>query len=176
MLPSHYPPPQAHQACSRTRTVPYQPPLTLIQMCRDVPGGPVVKILPQCRGVWVQSLVRERRLHKPHGQNKQTKPRKTEATLGLPWGHSIQDSTCQCRRQGSDLWSGKIPHAVVQLTLRATATEPECPRLGATATEPECPRPGATATEPECPDREPQPLSLSARDWEPQPLNLSARD
>jgi len=28
---------------------------------------------------------------------------------GLPWWPSGKESTCQCRRQGFDPWSGKIP-------------------------------------------------------------------
>ena len=31
---------------------------------------------------------------------------------------------CQCRRHGFEPWSGKIPHAVEQLSLCATTTEP----------------------------------------------------
>ena len=45
---------------------------------RDFPGGPVVKTTFQCRGLQVQSLVRERRSHIPWGQ----KPKhKTEVIL-----------------------------------------------------------------------------------------------
>ena len=36
--------------------------------------------------------------------------------VGLPWWHSGEESTCQCRGQGFYLWSGKIPHAVEQLS------------------------------------------------------------
>ena len=38
-------------------------------------------------------------------------------TLGFPWWLSGKESTCQCRRQGFDSWSGKIPHATEQLSL-----------------------------------------------------------
>ena len=43
---------------------------------------------------------------------------------GLPWWLSRKESTCQCRRHGSDPWSRKIPHATEQLSTRTTATEP----------------------------------------------------
>ena len=39
---------------------------------------------------------------------------------GLPWWLSSKESAFQCRRHGFDLWSGKIPHAVEQLSLGAT--------------------------------------------------------
>ena len=44
--------------------------------------------------------------------------------LGLPWWLSGKEVTCQCRRQGFDPWSRKIPHAVEQLSSRAAAIEP----------------------------------------------------
>ena len=43
---------------------------------------------------------------------------------GLPWWHSGWESACQCRGQGFEPWSGRIPHAVEQLGPWATATEP----------------------------------------------------
>ena len=43
---------------------------------------------------------------------------------GLPWWRSGWESTCQCRGHGFKPWSGKIPHAVEQLSPWATATEP----------------------------------------------------
>ena len=60
---------------------------------------------------------------------------------GLPWWLSSKESTCQCRRHGSDPWSRKIPHATEQLSARATATEPVPQSLGAAtaACEPESP-------------------------------------
>ena len=37
---------------------------------RDFPGGPVVKILPsRMHGVWVRYLLKELRVHMPHGKN-----------------------------------------------------------------------------------------------------------
>ena len=49
----------------------------------------------------------------------------------LPWWLSGQESTCYHRRHGFDPWSGKIPHAVKQLSPcvkllspHATVTEP----------------------------------------------------
>ena len=36
-------------------------------------------------------------------------------TQGLPWWRSGWESACQCRGQGFEPWSGKIPHAAEQL-------------------------------------------------------------
>ena len=47
-----------------------------------------------------------------------------KANLGLPWWLSGKESTCQCRRHWFDPWSGKIPHASEQLSLRARTVEP----------------------------------------------------
>ena len=44
---------------------------------------------------------------------------------GLPWWLSGYESAWQCRGHGFDPWSGKIPHAVEQLSLCTTTTEPE---------------------------------------------------
>ena len=35
-----------------------------------------------------------------------------------------EESTCQCRGHEFNPWSGKIPHAVEQLSPRATTSEP----------------------------------------------------
>ena len=43
---------------------------------------------------------------------------------GLPWWLSDKESACQCRRHRFDPWSGKILHAVEQLSPCATTTEP----------------------------------------------------
>ena len=43
---------------------------------------------------------------------------------GLPWWRSDRESACQCTGHGFEPWSGKIPHAVEQLGLWATITEP----------------------------------------------------
>ena len=45
---------------------------------------------------------------------------------GLPWWRSGWESACQCRGHGFEPWSGKIPHAVEQLSPCATTTEPAC--------------------------------------------------
>ena len=42
----------------------------------------------------------------------------------FPGGAVVKESACQYRGHGFDPWSGKIPHAVEQLSLCATATEP----------------------------------------------------
>ena len=75
----------------------------------------------------------------------------TTTAKGLPWWLSGKESACQCTRRGFDLWSGKIPHAMEQLSPCATTTwvcalepgnrnfwshvpqllTPTCPRAGA---------------------------------------------
>ena len=45
---------------------------------------------------------------------------------GLPWWRSGWESACQCRGQGFEPWSGKIPHVAEQLGPWATITEPAC--------------------------------------------------
>ena len=42
----------------------------------------------------------------------------------LPWGLSGKESACQCRRHGLEPWSGRIPHAMGQISPWATTTEP----------------------------------------------------
>ena len=61
---------------------------------------------------------------------------------GLPWWYSGWESTCQRRGHGSDPWSGKIPHALGQLSLFTTTTELRSPLLPpqAAATEACMPR------------------------------------
>ena len=44
---------------------------------------------------------------------------------GLPWWLSSRESTCQCRRHRFNPWSSEILHAVRQLSLYATTTEPK---------------------------------------------------
>ena len=44
--------------------------------------------------------------------------------VGLPWWCSGWESACQCRGQGFEPWSGKIPHAPEQLGPWATIAEP----------------------------------------------------
>ena len=63
--------------------------------------------------------------------------------LGLPWWLSDKESVCQCRRQGFNPWSRKIPHAVEQLSSCTTTTdlilsraqEPQLLSTGAATTE-----------------------------------------
>ena len=43
---------------------------------------------------------------------------------GLPWWLSGKESACQCRRPRLDSWSGKIPHAMEQLSPCTTTIEP----------------------------------------------------
>ena len=55
--------------------------------------------------------------------------------VGLPWWLSGKEPTCRCRRHRFDPWSGKIPHAVEQLSPRATITETVLESPGTTASE-----------------------------------------
>ena len=52
--------------------------------------------------------------------------RKGKCIMGFPRWCSGEESACQCRRQGFNLWSGKIPHTSKQLSLGATVQSP-CP-------------------------------------------------
>ena len=53
----------------------------------------------------------------------------------LPWWLSGKESTCQCRRHRFNRWSGKIPHALGQLSPGITATESMLQRPGSATTE-----------------------------------------
>ena len=46
----------------------------------------------------------------------------------LPWWSSGWEPACQCRGPGFNPWSGKIPHAVRQLSPCATTTEAPVPQ------------------------------------------------
>ena len=83
-------------------------------------------------GVQVQCLVRELRscMSCREAQKEKLKKEKEKA-IGLSWWLSGKESTCQCRRHGFDSWSGKIPHALGQLSLCATATEAHGPKASA---------------------------------------------
>ena len=59
-------------------------------------------------------------------------------TLGLPWWLNGEESSCRCRRQGFDPWSRKTPHAVEQLSLCITTTEPLFSSPRTATTEPTC--------------------------------------
>ena len=41
-------------------------------------------------------------------------------TAGHPWWLSGKETTCQCKRQEFDPWSGKIPHAAGKLKQNET--------------------------------------------------------
>ena len=60
--------------------------------------------------------------------------------IGFPQWLSGKESNCQCSRPGFDPWSGKIPHALEQLSSCATTTEPVPQSPGATTAEHTCPR------------------------------------
>ena len=57
---------------------------------------------------------------------------------GLPSWLSGEESTCQCREHRFSPWSRGIPHAVGQLSLCTTTTEPVLQSLGSATTEPSC--------------------------------------
>ena len=48
-------------------------------------------------------------------------------SLGIPWWASGNESTNQCKGHGFDPWSGKIPHAMEQLSPVAMTTEARVP-------------------------------------------------
>ena len=61
------------------------------------------------------------------------------ASEGFPGG-AVVESTCQGKRRGFDPWSGRIPHALGQLSLCATTPEPVPYSPGAAAMKSACPR------------------------------------
>ena len=54
------------------------------------------------------------RSHRPQLRPDTVKLINLKIGTGLPW-FSSKESTCQCRRHGFNLWSGKMPHAAEQL-------------------------------------------------------------
>ena len=56
--------------------------------------------------------------------------------VGHPQWLSGKESACQCRRLGFNAWSGKIPHALGQLSPGATTTESVLESPGTESTEP----------------------------------------
>ena len=54
----------------------------------------------------------------PQEQHQRVEDRKE-----LPWWLRGEESTCRCRRYGSDSWSGKIPHAAEQLSPRCLVAQ-----------------------------------------------------
>ena len=89
-----------------------------IDNLRDFPGGPVAKALSsQCWDTY-QLLFNQ------------------ENFPGLPKGLSGEESTCQCRREGFNPQSRKIPHAVEQLRPCTTTTELVLWSPGAATSEP----------------------------------------
>ena len=55
------------------------------------------------------------------------------ASLVAQW---YKESTCQCGKHEFDLWSGKTPRAMGQLSMCAATSEPVLWSLGAETTEP----------------------------------------
>ena len=49
-----------------------------------------------------------------------------EASRGLPWWLSGKEPTCRYRKHGFNLWSGKMPNTVEQLSPHIITTEPVC--------------------------------------------------
>ena len=58
-----------------------------------------------------------------------------KSNRGLPWGFSGKESACQCRRHGSNPWSGKSPHVMEQVSLCTTTTVSVLQSPEATTTE-----------------------------------------
>ena len=58
-----------------------------------------------------------------------------ETDVGLPWWSSGWEFACQWRGHGFDHWSGKIPHAVEQLSLSSTTVQPALQSQNSAATE-----------------------------------------
>ena len=56
-------------------------------------------------------------------------------SMGLPWCHSRQEPTPQCRGHELNPWSEKISRATEQLGLYATTTETHVPRACASQQE-----------------------------------------
>ena len=98
-----------------------------------------VEILPSKLG---QKWMTTRKRTRGHAVGRQKRKLFSQFTTTtsekLPWWLSGEESACQCRRHGFDPWSGKIPHAVEQLSQRATTIEPVLQSPGATITEPMC--------------------------------------
>ena len=68
---------------------------------------------------------------------------------GFPWWLTGEESACQCRRQGFEPWSRKIPHAEEQLSLFNTTTEPKSYKCGAHGPQllrPMCPKSPCSTT------------------------------
>ena len=57
---------------------------------------------------------------------KETMLKEGKEGMGLPWCLIGEESACQCRSRGFSPWSGKISHAMEQLRLCTTTTEPMC--------------------------------------------------
>ena len=75
--------------------------------------------------LWVSKspVVREGRDRRPHPFSLAGSVQ--QCTFGgHPWWLSDKRSTCQCRIEGFNPWSGKMPHATEQLSPGATTTEP----------------------------------------------------
>ena len=92
----------------------------------------------------IQSTTRSQRSKQektPNTREQVEKGRKNdEIKMGCPglhWWCSGEESACQCTGHRFDPWSGKIPHAMEQLSPRATATEARVP--GARAPQQEKP-------------------------------------
>ena len=87
--------------------------------------SPIKAIRAPWRSGWFQGL--RRKIQDEPGASCGTRRLRTcskNKKEGLPWWHSGWESACQCRGQGFEPWSGKIPHAAEQLGPWARITEP----------------------------------------------------
>ena len=99
---------------------------------------------------------------------------------GLPWWLSGAESACQCKRHEFDPWSGKIPHAVKQLSPRTTTIKPVLQSPRTTTTEAHTPQSPCSATREATATRNPrtatreQPLLFTATEKPVQQQRPSA--
>ena len=85
---------------------------------------------PARPGFWWERMNREGEPSEPVQARARPQPRLLRQWLTsvvserLPWCLNSKESTCQCRRQGFDPWSGNILHALEQLSPFTTNTGP----------------------------------------------------
>ena len=92
---------------------------------------------------WLPSMGSHRVGHEVTQQQQGKQYGKVIKTLGFggfPGALSGKESTCQCQGHGFHPWSGMMPHAVEQVSLCTTTTEPAHQSLGTTTAEARTPR------------------------------------
>ena len=116
----------------------------LKQFCLENPGS---RISDPCIGnsfnndnhisYWL-SLLGTKNFVPMESQARSYKPSPLKLSGRLPWWSSGKDSACEHRGHRFNPWSGKIPHAMEQLSVCATTTEPALYSLEATPAETRC--------------------------------------